>query len=49
MSAAPSATCAGYACGTPYKVYYHHEPGDEVLSVVAVWSGMRGVGPSMGK
>ena len=35
--------------GTPYKVYYHHEPGGEVLSVVAVWSGMRGVGPSMDK
>jgi plasmid stabilization system protein ParE len=35
--------------GTPYKVFYHHEPGGEVLSVVAVWSGMRGVGPSMGR
>ena len=32
---------------TPYLLYYHHEPGGDVLSVVAVWSGMRGVGPSL--
>lgn len=32
---------------TPYKLYYNHEPGGEVLSVIAVWSGMRGVGPSL--
>jgi plasmid stabilization system protein ParE len=30
---------------TPYKLYYHHEPGGEVLSVISVWSAMRGSGP----
>lgn len=33
--------------GTPYLLYYHHEPGGDLLSVVAVWSGMRGVGPDV--
>jgi plasmid stabilization system protein ParE len=34
--------------GTPYKVYYHHEAGGDVVSIVAVWSGQRGVGPPLG-
>jgi hypothetical protein len=32
--------------GTPYRLFYHHEPGADLLSVVAVWIPMRGVGPA---
>ena len=33
---------------TPYKLYYHYEPGGEVVSIVSVWSGMRRRGPPLG-
>ena len=32
---------------TPYKLYYHYEPGGEVVSVLSVWSGMRRKGPPL--
>jgi len=33
--------------GTPYKVFYHFEPGSDVVTIVSVWSGMRGHGPPL--
>ena len=33
--------------GTPYKAFYHFEPGSDVVAIVAVWSGMRGHGPPL--
>jgi plasmid stabilization system protein ParE len=33
--------------GTPYLVYYHHESGSDLVTIVAVWSGMRGEGPPL--
>jgi hypothetical protein len=31
---------------TPYKVYYHYKRGGGLVSIVSVWSGMRGYGPA---
>ena len=31
--------------GTPYSLYYQHDASRDVVSVLAVWSGMRGHGP----
>jgi plasmid stabilization system protein ParE len=33
----------------PYKVYYRYEPGDDVVSIVAVWSGALPKGPPLPK
>ena len=35
--------------GTPYRLFYLHEPGSEVLSVVAVWSSVRRAGPPLSR
>ena len=32
---------------TPYKVYYHHEPGTNLVSIIYAWSGMRGDPPAL--
>ncbi|MEK7705771.1 MAG: type II toxin-antitoxin system RelE/ParE family toxin [Myxococcota bacterium] len=31
--------------GSEHKVYYHDEPGSDVVSVIAVWGGARKGGP----
>ena len=31
--------------GTPYKVYYHHASGSDLVTIVSLWSSMRGKGP----
>jgi plasmid stabilization system protein ParE len=33
--------------GTPYRLYYHHERGTDVATIVAVWSGTREEGPPL--
>lgn len=30
---------------TPYMIYYHYEPGREVVTIVSAWSGMRKLAP----
>ena len=31
--------------GTPYKIYYDYQPESEIVTIHAVWSGMRGKKP----
>lgn len=31
----------------PYKLYFHYEPGGEVLSVIALWSASKKKGPPL--
>ena len=33
--------------GTPYLAFYHYEPGGEVVTILAVWSGTRKRGPKL--
>ncbi|MCC6810661.1 MAG: type II toxin-antitoxin system RelE/ParE family toxin [Deltaproteobacteria bacterium] len=33
--------------GTPYKLYYRHEPGADLVTIAAVWSGVRRFGPPL--
>jgi plasmid stabilization system protein ParE len=32
---------------TPYLAYYEYKPNDELVRIVAVWSGARGRGPDL--
>jgi len=31
--------------GTEHKLYYHYEPGGDVVSIIAIWGGKRKGGP----
>ncbi|MCC6810670.1 MAG: type II toxin-antitoxin system RelE/ParE family toxin [Deltaproteobacteria bacterium] len=33
--------------GTPYKLYYRHEPGSDLVTILAVWSAVRRFGPPL--
>jgi len=33
--------------GTPYIVFYHHEPGTSLATIVSVWSSMRKKAPTL--
>lgn len=34
---------------TPYKLFYHYEPGSDVVTIVAAWSSARKRGPRLKK